>query len=473
MLEVSGSTDKQITGLAIDSRKVAEGMLFAALRGTQTDGHIYIPQAVSAGAVAVLCEEFPDTTDPSVVYLKVQDSSATLGTVAANYHEHPSAKLKLVGITGTNGKTTCVTLLYKLFGELGYKCGLLSTVRNEIAGEVLPATHTTPDVLTLNEVLSGMVRKKCDYAFMEVSSHAIAQQRIAGLQFSGGVFTNITHDHLDYHKTFSAYLEAKKAFFDALPAEAFALVNTDDKRGSIMLQNTNAHHKTFGLKGMADFHAKVLENHFSGMLLHIDGEEVLFRLVGEFNAYNLLAVYAAAMLLEQDKRKVLTVLSRLTGAEGRFECLIAPNNVIGIVDYAHTPDALRNVLETIHQLRLKNERVITVVGCGGDRDASKRPVMAQVACNWSDQVILTSDNPRSEDPEAIIRDMETGIPEEGRQRVLSISNRKEAIKTAFLLAKPGEIILIAGKGHETYQEIKGVKHPFDDKQVLMSQFENL
>lgn len=470
--ELSGPVGRAVSGLAIDSREVKEGMLFAALRGTRADGHLFISQAIIAGATAVLCEEFPAVLREGVTYLRVNDSALALGIVAGNFYGNPSGKLKLVGITGTNGKTTCATLLYKLFTELGYHCGLLSTVKNVIGDKPLPATHTTPDSIHLNAMLAQMVEKGCDYAFMEVSSHAIAQQRITGLTFSGGIFTNISHDHLDYHKTFEAYLKVKKSFFDGLPSNAFALSNADDKRGAVMLQNTRAHRKTYSLKKMADFKARLVEDHFSGMLLHIDGEEVWFRLVGRFNAYNLLSVYAAAMLLDQDKLKVLTILSRLKGAEGRFDYITAPNGVIGIVDYAHTPDAVQNVLETIHEIRTRKEQIITVIGCGGDRDKAKRPLMAQVACDWSEKVILTADNPRSEDPQDIIRDMEEGVSPVNRRKTISITDRREAIKTACHLAKPGDIILLAGKGHEKYQEIKGERFPFDDKEELIKQFEN-
>jgi len=470
--ELSGPVGGRVSGIAMDSREVREGMLFAAIRGTRSDGHQYIPQAVQAGATAVLCEEFPANLAEGVTYLRVEDSASALGILAGNFYGNPSGQLKLVGITGTNGKTTCATLLHELFTELGYHCGLLSTVENRIGGDILPATHTTPDTIHLNGLLAKMVEKGCDYAFMEVSSHAIAQRRISGLVFSGGIFTNLSHDHLDYHKTFEEYLKAKKTFFDNLPSHAFALSNADDKRGMVMLQNTRAHKKTYSLQKMADFRARMVEDHFSGMLLHIDGEEVWFRLVGKFNAYNLLSVYAAAMLLEQDKRKVLTILSRLRGAEGRFDYVAASNGVIGIVDYAHTPDAVQNVLEAIHELRSGKEQIITVIGCGGDRDKAKRPLMAQVACDWSEKVILTADNPRSEDPLEIIRDMEAGVSPVNKRKPLSIADRREAIKTAWHLARPGDIILLAGKGHEKYQEIKGERFPFDDKEELIRQFES-
>lgn len=468
--ELQGSADVEISAIVFDSRKVVPGCLFVAVRGTQVDGHDYIEKAIAMGAVAVICEELPGHTAAEVEFLMVKDSAAALGIVSANFYDNPSKKLKLVGVTGTNGKTTISTLLYQLFRDLGYKCGLLSTVENQINGKVIPSTHTTPDQVELNRLLDEMVGQGCDYCFMEVSSHAVAQHRIEGLSFTGAIFSNLTHDHLDYHKTFENYLKAKKAFFDGLPKTAFALTNADDKNGSVMLQNTRAHKKTYGLKNMADFKGKVLENQFSGLLLLIDNEEVWFKMVGSFNAYNLLAVYAAAMLLDQDHAKVLTSLSKLSGAEGRFDYVISPNKVIGIVDYAHTPDAVQNVLSTIHNIRKGNEQVITVIGCGGDRDKTKRPVMAKVACEWSNRVILTSDNPRSEDPLQIIRDMEEGVPARSRFNVASIVDRHEAIKTACELAKPGDIILLAGKGHEKYQEIKGVKNHFDDKEELLNQF---
>lgn len=461
---------QEITALVFDSRKVVSGCLFFAVRGTLVDGHQYIDQAIAAGAVAIVCEEIPTNINPEISYVKTASASFALGLAAANFYDHPSTKLKLVGITGTNGKTTVVTLLFKLFRELGYKCGMLSTVENRINNEVIPATHTTPDPVALNKLLQEMVELGCDYAFMEVSSHAIVQHRITGLQFTGAMFSNITHDHLDFHKTFDQYIKAKKTFFDELPDTAFALTNLDDRNGRVMLQNTKAVQKTYGLKSMADFKAKIIENQFGGLLLKIDQQEVWFKLVGSFNAYNLLSVYAAAMMLGQDQEKVLTILSRLSGAEGRFDYLISPNKIIGIVDYAHTPDAVQNVLSTIKDIRKGNEQVITVIGCGGDRDKTKRPVMANVACQWSDKVILTSDNPRSEDPTQIIRDMEAGITADQQRKVFSISDRKEAIKAACHLAQPEDIILLAGKGHEKYQEIKGVKTPFDDKQILAEQF---
>ncbi len=471
--ELQGAYDMEISAIVFDSRKVIPGALFVAVKGTVVDGHDYIEQAVKDGASAVICENLPAHTVGEVAFIMVANCAIALGQIAANFYNNPSSQLKLVGVTGTNGKTTVATLLYQLFTDLGYKCGLLSTVENKINGEVIPATHTTPDPVALNSLLDEMVIKGCDYCFMEVSSHAVAQHRIAGLCFSGGIFTNLTHDHLDYHKTFDNYLKAKKAFFDALPKSAFALTNIDDRNGNIMLQNTKAHKKTYALKSMADYRAKILENQFGGLLLNIDNDEVWFKMVGSFNAYNLLAVYATAMLLEQDKAKVLTSLSKLTGAEGRFDYIISTNKVIGIVDYAHTPDAVQNVLSTIHDIRKGNEKVITVIGCGGDRDKTKRPIMAKVACQWSDKVILTSDNPRSEVPEDIIKDMEAGVDPSNQRKTISITNRHEAIKTACHLANPGDIILLAGKGHEKYQEIKAVRNHFDDKEELLKHFNQL
>ncbi len=468
--ELQGSADVAISAVVFDSRKVVPGCLFVAVRGTVVDGHNFIEQAIKDGAAAIICEELPGHTAAEVDFLMVANSAEALGIVSANFYDNPSKKLKLVGVTGTNGKTTVATLLYQLFRDLGYKCGLLSTVENQINEKVIPSTHTTPDQVELNRLLDEMVALGCDYCFMEVSSHAVAQHRISGLNFAGGIFTNLTHDHLDYHKTFDNYLKAKRTFFDGLSRNAFALTNSDDRNGNIMLQNTKAHRKSYGLKTMADYKAKILENQFGGLLLNIDNEEVWFKMVGSFNAYNLLAVFAAAMLLDQDRSKVLTSLSKLSGAEGRFDYVIGPDKIIGIVDYAHTPDAVQNVLSTIHDIRKGNEKVITVIGCGGDRDKTKRPVMAKVACEWSDKVILTADNPRSEDPEAIIKDMEQGVDMAFKRRTVSIADRREAIKTACMLAQPGDIILLAGKGHEKYQEIKGVKNHFDDKEELLNQF---
>lgn len=461
-----GSTDVEISEVCFDSREIKPNALFVAIPGTLVNGHQFITQAVSQGAGAVLCEKLPEQLEQHVCYLKVENAAKALGVIAANFYDNPSSKLKLVGITGTNGKTTIATLLFQLFRELGYKVGLLSTVQNQINEQVIPATHTTPDPIAINRLINDMVAGGCDYCFMEVSSHAVAQHRIEGLKFAGGIFTNLTHDHLDFHKTFSSYLKAKKAFFDQLSSSAFALSNIDDKNGMVMLQNTQAKKKTYGLKNMANFKAKVLENRFKGLLLQIDHQEIWFKLVGSFNAYNLLAVYGAATLLDQDKDRVLTTLSHLNGAEGRFD-LVSLSGVIGIVDYAHTPDAVQNVLHTIQDIRKGTEQVITVIGCGGDRDKTKRPQMAQVACDWSNKVILTSDNPRSEKPEQIIKDMVAGVLPNNQKKTLSITDRKEAIRTACHLAKAGDIILLAGKGHEKYQEISGIKYPFDDKQILV------
>lgn len=466
LVEIAGTTNIAVSAIAFDSRKVKKDSLFVATRGTSVDGHNFISQSIESGAIAIVCEEFPAEIIEGVTYVKVKDSSYALGVIAANFYDNPSQKLKLVGVTGTNGKTTTVTLLFNLFRLLGYSVGLLSTVRNRINNDVIPATHTTPDAIALNELLHTMVEKGCQFAFMEVSSHAVVQHRIAGVQFSGGVFTNITHDHLDYHKTFDEYIKAKKMFFDQLSDEAFALTNKDDANGMVMLQNTRAKKVTYAIKSIADHKCRVMENHLSGLLLNIDGQELWVKLIGSFNAYNVLAVYATAILLKQEKTNVLTALSTLNPVEGRFQHLKSEGGVIGIVDYAHTPDALKNVLETIKNIRTGNEQVITLVGCGGDRDAAKRPVMANIACQLSNKVILTSDNPRSEDPEEILNQMQKGIEPTDVKKVLRIADRKEAIKTACSLAKPGDIILVAGKGHETYQEIKGVKHPFDDYEIL-------
>jgi len=473
IVDVVGTTNLPIPSICFDSRKISKGCFFVAVRGIKTDGHDFIDQAISMGAAAIVCEELPEKINPSASYVKVKDSSVALGYLASNFYDNPAEKINLVGVTGTNGKTTTATLLFKLFRKLGYNTGLLSTVKNQINDQVIPSTHTTPDALQLNALLSAMVEEDCDYCFMEVSSHAVVQNRIKGVRFTGGVFTNITRDHLDYHQTFSAYIKAKQQFFDELDSEAFALTNIDDKNGEIMLQNTKAKRWTYSLKGMSDFKCKILENNFSGLLLNIDGQEVLCKLIGSFNAYNLLAVYGAAVLLEQDKFKVLTALSDLGSVEGRFDYIQSENNITGIVDYAHTPDALENVLNTIADIRGGHESVITVIGCGGDRDSGKRPIMAKIACEGSNRVILTSDNPRTEDPEEILNQMQKGVSPDQRSKTLTITDRKEAIKTACALAKPGDIILVAGKGHENYQEIKGVKYPFDDKQILKELFNTI
>ena len=470
--EIIGSTNVAISSVTFDSRKVKKDSLFIATRGTASDGHHYIELAIESGAVAVVCEDLPETLKENVTYVKVLDSSASLGYIACNFYDNPSEKLKLVGITGTNGKTTTVTLLFNLFRGLGYNVGLLSTVENKINTTVIPSTHTTPDALALNELLSKMVEAGCQYAFMEVSSHAIVQHRITGLKFTGAAFSNITHDHLDYHKTFEEYIRAKKLFFDNLQDDAFALTNKDDRNGMVMLQNTKAKKYSYGLKSIADFKCRVVENHLNGLLLSIDNQEVWVKLIGSFNAYNVLVVYAISQLLKQDRVQVLTTLSNLNSVEGRFQYIKSKTGIVAIVDYAHTPDALKNVLETIKDIRTGNEQVITLAGCGGDRDAAKRPIMAQIACEYSNKVILTSDNPRSENPEDILNQMQAGINPVDAKKTLRISDRKEAIRTAVAFAKEGDIILIAGKGHEKYQEINGIKHPFDDFEIVKEIFNN-
>jgi UDP-N-acetylmuramoyl-L-alanyl-D-glutamate--2,6-diaminopimelate ligase len=467
LISVSGNTGMDVNDICFDSRAVKSGCLFVATRGTQSDGHEFIQIAIDKGAIAIVCEAIPDIQQEGITYLQVKNSSESLGIIASNFYGNPSASLKLVGVTGTNGKTTTVTLLHSLFRSLGYNAGMLSTVENKINEEILPSTHTTPDAVTLNRLLKTMVDSGCTHCFMEVSSHAVMQCRISGLQFTGALFTNITHDHLDYHKTFEEYIKAKKLFFDNLSSSAFALVNVDDKRGQVMLQNTKAAKYTFALKSMADFKAKIISNTFHGLELEVDKKDVWFKLIGSFNAYNIIGVYGAAVLLEEDKEEVLTQLSNLTSARGRFEQVLSETNITAIVDYAHTPDALKNVIDTINDLRQGNERLITVVGCGGNRDAAKRPIMADIACKGSDKVILTSDNPRNEEPEAIMNDMQKGISISDLKKTITILDRREAIKTAVSLANPKDIILIAGKGHETYQEIKGVKHPFDDKKIVI------
>ncbi|MGF2413681.1 UDP-N-acetylmuramoyl-L-alanyl-D-glutamate--2,6-diaminopimelate ligase [Ferruginibacter sp.] len=471
---VKGSTAIEVHNLQIDSRKISKGDCFIAVQGTAADGHLFIDKAIDNGAAIVVCEVLPATLKDTITYIQVDNSAAASGLMSHNFYGEPSAKIKLVGVTGTNGKTTIATLLFKLFSALDYKCGLISTVQNQIAATVIPATHTTPDVISLNALLKQMADEGCDYVFMEVSSHAIHQHRIAGLQFAGALFSNITHDHLDYHKTFDEYIRVKKSWFDNLSATAFAISNADDKRGAVMLQNTVAKKYFYSLKTMPDFKGKILDNSLTGLHLTVNDVEVHFRLIGEFNAYNLLAVYGAAICLGEEKNEVLQILSSLDGAEGRFDYVISnQERLIGIVDYAHTPDALLNVLATIKKLRQGNEQVITVVGCGGDRDKTKRPVMAEVACEYSDKVILTSDNPRSEDPMEILKDMEAGVNVAARKKVISIADRREAIKTAVSLAQKEDIVLIAGKGHEKYQDIKGVKYDFDDKKVLNEMFELL
>ena len=466
LLEIVGEKDVDVVDITFDSRKVSQGTLFFAVKGTQVDGHDYIDGAIERGASVIVCEKLPRKKAENVTYVKVDNSAYVLGVGASNFFGNPSEKLKLVGVTGTNGKTTIATLLYRLFTEAGYSCGLLSTIENIVNREVVPSTHTTPDPIELNALLQQMVDKDCEYAFMEVSSHSVAQDRIAGLYFAGGIFTNLTHDHLDYHKTMANYRNAKKKFFDGLPQSAFALTNLDDKNGAFMLQNTRARKLSYALKHDADFKGVIMESHFDGMLLVVNGTEMFTQLVGGFNASNLLAIYGAATALGFDKDELLVEISKLHGANGRFDMVHSEQGIVGIVDYAHTPDALENVLVTINEVRCHKETLITVVGCGGNRDTTKRPEMAAVAVKLSDRVILTSDNPRNEDPDEIIRQMKAGVAEEDRAKVLSITNRREAIRTAVALAKRGDIILLAGKGHENYQEINGVKNHFDDKEVL-------
>jgi UDP-N-acetylmuramoyl-L-alanyl-D-glutamate--2,6-diaminopimelate ligase len=471
---VKGNTNTVVSDLQIDSRKVKPESCFIAVKGHAVDGHQFIDTAVANGATAIVCEVLPQNINEQIVYIQVENSAEAAGYMGHNFYGEPSLKVKLVGVTGTNGKTTIATLLWKLFSAMGYTCGLISTVQNQIGNEVLSSTHTTPDAISVNKLMKQMVDAGCVYVFMECSSHAIHQYRIAGLQFAGALFSNITHDHLDYHKTFDEYIRVKKSWFDGLPSSAFAISNMDDKRGMVMLQNTSAKKYYYSLKTMADFKGKILENSLTGLHMMVNEQEVFFRLIGEFNAYNLLAVYGAAVCLGEDKQAVLQVLSSLSGAEGRFDYTVSKNEkVVGIVDYAHTPDALLNVLATIKNLRQGHEQVITVVGCGGDRDKTKRPIMAEVACEYSDRVIFTSDNPRSEEALDILKDMEGGVPVVARKKYISIAERKEAIKTAISLAHKEDIILIAGKGHEKYQEIKGVKYDFDDKQVLAEMFELL
>jgi UDP-N-acetylmuramoyl-L-alanyl-D-glutamate--2,6-diaminopimelate ligase len=464
--EVSGSLDIEIHSLEFDSRNVEWGGLYFAIKGTTNDGHQYIHDAVKAGAVAVLCEKMPDFLEENITFILVKDSTYAKALIASNFYGNPSIHLNLIGITGTNGKTTTVTLLYELFRRLGHKTGLISTIENRVQAQVLPSSHTTPDPIQLNQLLAKMVEEGCTHCFMEVSSHSLVQHRVSGIRFKGGIFTNLTHDHLDYHKTFDAYLKAKKSFFDGLPNDAFALINKDDKNGMIMAQNTKASISTYSMQSIADFRCKILENQFQGLHLNMDGINCCFNLIGKFNAYNLLVVYATSILLGEDKEATITALSLCEPVNGRFNYIQTTDSITAIVDYAHTPDALQNVLGTIQSIRSNKESIITVVGAGGNRDVAKRPVMAKIACHQSDKVILTSDNPRFEEPEAILEDMKKGIEPKFTNKVLLIINRKEAIKVACSLAKPGDIILVAGKGHETYQEIKGIRYPFDDKMVL-------
>ncbi len=465
-----GNTNPEITGLEFDSRKVNPGVAFIAQRGLHADGHYFIDAAIGNGAVAVFCQELPAELRDEVTYIKVNDTLLVTGLLAAAFFDFPSKKMKVVGVTGTNGKTSIATLLFRIFRQLGYNVGLISTIAYRINDVEEAASFTTPDPLKIQQLMAKMVDNGCGYCFMEVSSHAIHQNRIAGIQFAGGIFTNITHDHLDYHKTFSEYIKAKQRFFDALPAEAFALTNADDKNGRIMVQNTKARVLTYSGRAMADYHCKVLESHFDGMLLNLNGQEVWTRFVGKFNAYNLLAVYAAAVNLEQDPQEVYSGISNLTPVKGRFETIRSLDGKLAIVDYAHTPDALQNVLGAIAGIRTGAEQVITVVGAGGDRDRTKRPEMAKEAIVGSDKVILTSDNPRTEEPALIIREMEAGVEQKYKNKVVSIENRREAIKTAVMIANPGDIILIAGKGHENYQEVNGVRHHFDDVEEVKKCF---
>lgn len=470
VIQINGNSNTSVETITFNSKNVAPGSAFIAVRGTHADGHAFIPEAIEKGASVIIGEDIPECSQAGITTVKVADSAKTLGIVTSNFYDNPSSKLKLVGITGTNGKTTTVTLLYQLFTKLGFKAGCLSTIRNYVGTKTVGATHTTPDPVQLNQLLKEMADLGCQYAFMEVSSHALAQKRVAGLEFAGGIFSNITHDHLDYHKTFDAYIKAKKMFFDNLPPTSFALINRDDRNGPVMVQNTKATVKYYGLKSMADFKAKIIESHIDGMLLNIDQTEVWTKFIGAFNASNLLAVYAAARMLGQAKEDILRVLSQLESVEGRFQYLKSGDGVTAIVDYAHTPDALMNVLSTIHEIRPADGRIITVVGAGGNRDKTKRPVMARTAAEMSDHVILTSDNPRDEEPEDIINDMKQGLDNQLLAHTLAITDRKEAIRTACLMAKPGDIILVAGKGHENYQEIKGIKYPFNDKEIIAEQF---
>ena len=469
-LDIRGNAEVEITGVNIDSRRIEKGHLFVAIKGTQVDGHSFIQKAIDLGAAAILCEYLPETLSEGVTYVVVDSSEAAVGPVATMYYGDPTSKLKLAGVTGTNGKTTIATLLYNMFRKFGHHCGLLSTVCNYIEGEAIPADHTTPDPIKLNRLLSEMVARGCEYAFMECSSHAIAQKRIGGLKFAGGLFTNLTRDHLDYHKTFENYRDAKKAFFDMLPKDAFAITNADDKNGMVMVQNTKASVKTYSTRTLADFKARIIECHFEGMYLDIDGHEVGVQFIGKFNVSNLLAVYGAAVMLGKKPEDILVILSTLKSVSGRLEPIRSPEGYTAIVDYAHTPDALENVLNAIHEVLDGKGNVITVCGAGGNRDKGKRPLMAQEAVKQSDRVIITSDNPRFEEPQDIINDMLAGLNAQQMKKVVSIADRREAIRTACMMAQKGDVILIAGKGHEDYQEIKGVKHHFDDREEVRKVF---
>lgn len=470
---VHGTTDVTVSKIEFDSRKIELNDVFVAIRGTLSDGHDYIEKALSLGAIAVICEEFPSVIVNGVTYIKVKDSNEALAFLAANYYENPSENIRLVGVTGTNGKTTIASLLYQLFKKAGYKVGLLSTVKIMVDEQEFKATHTTPDSLTINKFLDLMVQEGCEFCFMEVSSHGVHQKRTEALRFEGGVFTNLSHDHLDYHNTFAEYRDVKKAFFDSLTKNAFALTNIDDKNGAVMLQNTKAKKLTYALKSYADYKAQILENQLSGLLLKINDNEVWVKLIGSFNAYNLLAIYGVAVELGIEKTEALRLLSELESVSGRFQFIVSDSKITAIVDYAHTPDALENVLKTIEDIRTKNEQLITVVGCGGDRDKTKRPIMANIASSMSDKAIFTSDNPRTENPETIIEEMEKGVEPQNFKKTVSILDRKQAIKTACQLANPNDIILIAGKGHETYQEINGVHHDFDDLQIVTELLQQL
>ncbi|MDD5824843.1 MAG: UDP-N-acetylmuramoyl-L-alanyl-D-glutamate--2,6-diaminopimelate ligase [Prevotellaceae bacterium] len=470
-LDIVGNAEVEITGVNIDSRRIEKGHLFVAIRGTQVDGHSFIQKATDLGAAAILCEQLPEERREGVTYVVVDSTESAVGPVATMFYNDPTSKLKLVGVTGTNGKTTIATLLYNMFRKFGHKCGLISTVCNYIEDKAVPADHTTPDPIELNRLLAEMVEAGCEYAFMECSSHAIAQKRIGGLKFAGGLFTNLTRDHLDYHKTFENYRDAKKAFFDMLPKDAFAITNADDKNGMVMVQNTKAKVKTYSTRTMADFRGRIIECHFEGMYLDIDGHEVGVQFIGKFNVSNLLAVYGAAVMLGKKSEDILVVLSTLKSVSGRLEPIHSPEGFTAIVDYAHTPDALENVLNAIHEVLDGKGHVITVCGAGGNRDKGKRPLMAQEAAKQSDKVIITSDNPRFEEPQDIINDMLAGLNAQQMKKVLSIADRREAIRTACMLAQKGDVILIAGKGHEDYQEIKGVKHHFDDREEVRKIFE--
>ena len=470
VIAIVGSEDVEITDVNIDSRRIKDGHLFIAMKGTQVDGHKFVPKAIELGAKAVMCEDMPEEKAEGVTYVQVESTEDVVGKVATTFHGNPSTKLKLVGVTGTNGKTTIATLLYNMFTKMGHKCGLLSTVCNYIIDEAIPADHTTPDPIELNRLLDHMVQAGCEYAFMECSSHAIAQKRIGGLTFAGGIFTNLTRDHLDYHKTFENYRNAKKAFFDSLPKTAFAITNADDKNGMVMVQNTKATVKTYSIRTVADFKARIIECHFEGMYLEMDGHEVGVQFIGKFNVSNLLAVYAAAVMLGKSPEDVLVVMSTLHSVSGRLEPIHSPEGYTAVVDYAHTPDALENVLNAIHEVLDGKGHVITVCGAGGNRDKGKRPLMAQEAVKQSDKVIITSDNPRFEEPQDIINDMLAGLNAQQMKKVISIVDRREAIRTACMMAQKGDVILIAGKGHENYQEIKGVKHHFDDHEVVKECF---